>query len=318
MKLKKLGNTDILVSPIGFGVLTVGNTQLNLPLQEGAELVRYGLSKGINFLDTAQYYETYPYIREALKGTDYDPIIASKSLVLSYEEMDDAIEEARRELNRDVIDIFLMHEVRHNGDFEDRRGAWKCLMDAKEQGRIKAMGVSTHHVDVAEKMIHVDECEVLFPLINKEGLGIRQGSGSGTAEDMAKAIEANAEKGKGIFAMKVLGGGNLSGNYLECLNYVSSLKGVQSMMLGFGKMEEVDVAVAFAEGTLPSDYAPDVSKKKMHIDQGDCEGCGECLRRCPNHAIRWNDTGLASIDHTLCITCGYCAPVCPVRAILMY
>ena len=114
--------------------------------------------------------------------------------------------------------------------------------------------------------------------------------------------------------MKVLGGGNLSGNYLECLNYVSSLKGVQSMMLGFGKMEEVDVAVAFAEGTLPSDYAPDVSKKKMHIDQGDCEGCGECLRRCPNHAIRWNDTGLASIG-PLCITCGYCAPVCPVRAI---
>ena len=60
-----------MVTPIGFGVLTVGNTQLNLPVEEGAEVLRYALERGINFLDTAQYYETYPYIREALKDTDF-------------------------------------------------------------------------------------------------------------------------------------------------------------------------------------------------------------------------------------------------------
>lgn len=205
MKYNKLGNTDILVSSIGFGVLTIGKTQLNLPLDEGAELVRYGLSKGINLLDTAEYYETYPYIHQALKGTNYNPVIASKSLELSYSDMEKAIEEARRELDRDVIEIFLMHEVRHNGDFENRSGAWECLIDAKAKGRIKAMGVSTHHVDVAEKMADVAECDILFPLINKDGLGIRKGSGQGTAEEMATAIKANVEAGKGIFAMKVLG-----------------------------------------------------------------------------------------------------------------
>ncbi len=318
MKYNKLGNTDILVSSIGFGVLTIGKTQLNLPLDEGAELVRYGLSKGINLLDTAEYYETYPYIHQALKGTNYNPVIASKSLELSYSDMEKAIEEARRELDRDVIEIFLMHEVRHNGDFENRSGAWECLMDAKAKGRIKAMGVSTHHVDVAEKMADVAECDILFPLINKDGLGIRKGSGQGTAEEMATAIKANVEAGKGIFAMKVLGGGNLSGSYMDCLNYVAAMEGIGSIMLGFGKKEEVDIAVAFAEGTLPPDYAPDVSAKKMYVEQGDCEACGQCLKRCPNHAISWNENGLASIDHNICITCGYCAPVCPVRAILMY
>ena len=42
MELKKLGNTDIWVTPIGFGVLTIGKTQLNLSLEEGARLIRYG------------------------------------------------------------------------------------------------------------------------------------------------------------------------------------------------------------------------------------------------------------------------------------
>ena len=35
-------------------------------------------------------------------------------------------------------------------------------------------------------------------------------------------------------------------------------------------------------------------------------------------AIFWNETGLAEVDHTKCLTCGYCSPVCPVRAVIMY
>ena len=62
MKKNRLGNTDLYVSPVAFGVLTVGNTQLNLPVSEGAELIKYAIDKGINFFDTAQYYETYPYL----------------------------------------------------------------------------------------------------------------------------------------------------------------------------------------------------------------------------------------------------------------
>lgn len=70
MKKRKLGTTDLYVTPVAFGVLTMGGSQMDLPLQEGAELIRYAIDKGINFFDTAQYYETYPYLREALKGMD--------------------------------------------------------------------------------------------------------------------------------------------------------------------------------------------------------------------------------------------------------
>lgn len=317
MDKKELGKTGLFVSPIGFGVLTIGYNQLNLPISQGADIVRYGLEQGINFLDTAQCYRTYPYIREALKGTGFDPVISSKSLDFSAAEMALAIEEARLALDRDVIDIFLLHEVRNDPDFANRGGAWEQLQEAKSKGLVKAIGVSTHHVDVAEKMIEIPECDVLFPLINMESLGIRHGNGFGTKEDMAMAIRQNALLGKGVFAMKAFGGGNLVGNYRNCLDYVTSLPGIDSVMVGFGSTQEVDRAVEYASGTLPHDYLPDVSNKKIHIDPGDCEGCGNCVRRCPNHAITMNRFGIAEVDHEICLTCGYCAPGCPTRAIIL-
>jgi uncharacterized protein len=313
----ELGKTGLFVSPIGFGVLTIGDNQLNLPLAEGAGIIRYGLERGINFLDTAQCYRTYPYIREALKGSNFDPVISSKSLVLSATDMAIAIEEARQALDRDVIDIFLLHEVRNDPDFSNRSGAWEQLQEAKIKGLVKTIGVSTHHVDVAEKMIDIHECDVLFPLINMESLGIRHGNGFGTKEDMAAAIMKNGQQGKGIFAMKAFGGGNLVQNYTKCLDYVTSLSGISSVMLGFGTRQEVDRAIEYAEGLLSSEYVPDVSNKKIYIDPGDCEGCGSCILRCPNHAITMTSQGVAEVNSEICLTCGYCAPVCPTRAIIL-
>ena len=334
MKNNILGKSGIAVSPVGFGVLTIGKTQLDLPLDEGADLIRYAIRRGINFLDTAQFYETYPYIERALKGTELEPVIASKCLDAGYDEMRFAVEEARSQMDRDVIDIFLLHEVRNDPDWQNRQPAWEYLNDAKAKGIIKAIGVSTHHVDVAEKMTDIEECDILFPLINIKSLGIRQGNGPGKKEDMAAAIKACSRKGMGVFAMKAFGGGNLTGSYIECLDYVTGLSGISSVMIGFGKHEEVDRAIEYAEGKIDRNYVPDISKKMIHIDTGDCEGCGNCIKKCPNHAISFGEKPVcgyedlaekgkvvpmvAEVDHSICLTCGYCAPVCPVRAIIMW
>lgn len=318
MKKNKLGKTNIEVTPVGMGVLTIGKTQLNLNTDVGASVLRYALEKGINFLDTAQYYETYHFIKEALKGTNYNPVIASKSLHPSYSQMEQAIEEARKALDRDVIDIFMLHEVRGEEDFKWRIGAWECLNDAKAKGLVKAIGISTHHVDVAELNANIKESDVLFPLINFKSLGIRKYDGTGTKEEMARAIEENAKKDKGVFAMKVFGGGNLTGSYLEALDYATSLNGISSLMVGLGKQEEVDRIVEYMEGTIDRTYTPDISKKRIRIEDGNCEGCGACIKKCPNHAISYNKFGMVEVNHDLCLTCGYCAPVCPVRAIIMF
>ena len=318
MKKKRLGNTDLEVSIAGFGVLPMGPSQLALPVEEGAEIIRHALRNGINFLDTAQYYRTYPYISKALENREFeDVIICSKSLCQDYEGMMDAILEARESLNRDVIDIFLMHEVR-SGQLEERMGAWQALKDAKEKGLVRTIGLSTHHIDITKAAASMEDLDVIFPLINYAGLGIRKGDEFGTKEEMLQNMTDCHIAGKGIFSMKAFGGGSLTGHYQEALDYVFSKDCIDSVMIGFGKISEVDDLLSYLDGSMDKSYNPDISKKKVYINQEDCEGCGACKAACPAGAIFYNETGLAEVDHEKCLTCGYCSPVCPVRAVIMY
>ena len=318
MKKKRLGNTDLEVSIAGFGVLPMGPSQLALPVEEGAKIIRHALRNGINFLDTAQYYRTYPYISKALENREFeDVIICSKSLCQDYEGMMDAILEARESLNRDVIDIFLMHEVR-SGQLEERMGAWQALKVAKEKGLVRAIGLSTHHIDITKAAASMEDLDVIFPLINYAGLGIRKGDEFGTKEEMLQNMTDCHIAGKGIFSMKAFGGGSLTGHYQEALDYVFSKDCIDSVMIGFGKISEVDDLLSYLDGSMDKSYNPDISKKKVYINQEDCEGCGACKAACPAGAIFYNETGLAEVDHEKCLTCGYCSPVCPVRAVIMY
>ena len=317
MKQTILGNTGIKVSRAGFGVLPMGPSQLALPVEEGAAVLRYALERGFNFVDTAQYYRTYPYIRKALEGGDFkDVVLCSKSLCNDYEGMMEAIAEAEQELGRPA-DIFLMHEVR-SGQLEERAGAWQALVDAKSRGLVRAIGLSTHHVDITRAAADIKDLDVVFPLINYAGLGIRKGNAFATREEMLEAIHACRTAGKGVFSMKAFGGGSLTANYQQALDFIFAQPDIDSVMIGFGKTSEVDDLLAYLEGKMPADYNPDVSKKKVYINQEDCEGCGSCKAACPAGAIYWGENGLAQVDHDKCLTCGYCSPVCPVRAVIMY
>lgn len=318
MEKKFLGNTKIKVSIVGFGVLPIGPSQLALPVEQGAEVIRYALRNGINFIDTAQYYRAYPYISKALEGNEFsDLVICSKSLCSDYEGMMEAIQEARASLNRDVIDIFLMHEVR-SGQLEQRDGAWRALKEAKKKGLVRAIGLSTHHVDITEAAASMKDLDVVFPLINYASLGIRKGDAFATKEEMMNAIGKCHREGKGVFSMKALGGGNLTEHYQQALNYVFSKPEIDSVMIGFGKTAEIDDLLRYLKGDMAPAYNPDVSQKRVYINQEDCEGCGACKMACPAGAIFYNENGLSEVDHDKCLTCGYCSPVCPVRAIIMY
>ncbi|MDR3072803.1 MAG: aldo/keto reductase [Clostridiales Family XIII bacterium] len=318
MENRVLGKSGIVVSRFGMGVLPIGKSHMNLDLDAGQAIIRYALERGITFFDTAEYYETYPYIRAALKDSKTEPILCSKSLARDYNSMARSIDEMRAYFDRDVLDIFLLHEVREFPDFEDRSGAWRCLCDAKAKGIVRAIGLSTHHVDVARLNADLPESDVLFTLINKDGLGIRDGKNAGTREAMEEAIRQNSDVGKGVYAMKVFGGGNLVKDYSEALDYVSHLPGIDAIMVGLGSIPEADALVAYANGQLSPEYKVNLSNKKIRIVECDCEGCGSCMPRCPNKAISIGQNKCAQINYDVCITCGYCAPICPVRAIVLF
>ena len=93
-----LGNTGIRVSTICFGVLTIGPLQAGLKVQDGAEVVSYALERGINFLDTAESYGTYPYIKEALAAKTIQTGNHFEILRLHLGGDEESVERARDEM----------------------------------------------------------------------------------------------------------------------------------------------------------------------------------------------------------------------------
>ncbi|HHY17323.1 MAG TPA: 4Fe-4S binding protein [Firmicutes bacterium] len=315
MKHHLLGDTGINVTELCFGVLPMGPSQFGLPPEEGGRLIEEGIRSGINFLDTAQSYRTYPHIKKALdylKGKKYDVVIATKSAAVTYDDMKSAVEEARKALDRDTIDIFHLHAARVDSNvFEDRRGALECLVDCKSKGMVRAVGISTHSVEVVGAGKNVDEIDVIFPIINKEGLGILHG----TRDEMAKAISEASLKGKGLYAMKALGGGNLLSDREGAFNFVRNLPGISSVAVGMVNRDELDMNLRVFRGEqVPDELAEKTVYRKSLIIQAFCKGCGSCVEICPNMAMSLVD-GKAHNNRDKCILCGYCAPVCPEFAI---
>ncbi|BBB92894.1 MAG TPA: aldo/keto reductase [Methylomusa anaerophila] len=309
MNYCELGCTGLKVSRLCFGALTIGPLQSKLSLSEGAAVIKAALDAGVNFIDTAELYGTYPYIREALARTNQPHVvIASKSYAYTYEGMRESVETACRELNRNFIDIFLLHEQSSRLTLKGHRDALQFLLNAKSAGLVKAVGVSTHAVEVVQAAAAMEQIDVIHPILNMRGIGIADGN----VVDMLTAIHAAAAMGKGIYAMKALGGGHLCGSALESFNWVLAQQGVASVAVGMQSREEVLLNTAIFSGKPVSRELSDkVSAKQRHliVEEG-CAGCGTCLQRCPASALYINDEKV-NVNAQRCILCGYCGAACP-------
>lgn len=306
MRYNALGLTGLKVSELCFGALTVGPLQANLPLREGAAVIAAALDAGVNFIDTAQLYQTYPYIRDAISGRD--TIVASKSYDYTYEGMRRSVEQACRETGRDYIDIFLLHEQVSVHTLRGHRPALEYLLDAKAAGLIRAAGVSTHTVEVVRAAAAMPEIDVIHPIFNKQGIGIVDG----TTAEMADAIRTAAAAGKGVYTMKALGGGHLIGDAAAALRWVLGQPGVNAVAVGMQSAAEVAVNCAIFSGQAPDPAlaAAVAQKKRRLLIESWCTGCGACAAKCPMGALRVVE-GRAVSDPARCVFCGYCGAHCP-------
>ena len=313
MKKYKLGQTGIEVTELCFGALPMGPMQKNLDVEYGASIIAKALKGGINFVDTAQSYKTYLPIKKAIEQTNIVPVIASKSNAPEYGEMQDAVGEALEMLGLKKIDIFHLHAAR--GDlnlFKTRAGALKALVDLKEKGTIKAVGVSCHSAEVISLAAGIKELDVVFPLINYKGMGII----GGTLSDMEKAIIKCNAAGKGIYLMKILAGGNLLEEYGKAIAYARSL-GEYPISLGMVSEEEVDYNLSYFNSENSSGFSNPTLKgarKKYQVVQRACLGCKKCIETCASCAVTIVNEK-AFINNEKCIMCGYCVPGCPTLAI---
>ncbi len=312
MKKKILGNTGIKMTEITLGSLTMGPLQAKLSLEEAKRVILAALDKGINSIDTAEMYGMDGPIKAALAEYSGEIILASKSTATSYSEMEKSVLGALLGLGREYLDIFYLHAAKVTPEvFEERSGALQCLLDYKSKGIIRAVGIATHVVPVVQKAAEIADVDVVFPLINKKGLGIV----SGTVADMVSAIQIASQNGKGIVAMKALAGGNLLGDIKAAFSFVRSIEGITSVAVGMSHVDEVEVNVRMFmdEDILESDLERLRSTKRLFVARF-CTGCGTCVTACPNEALGVIE-GKVVVDENNCILCGYCNPVCPEFAL---
>jgi aryl-alcohol dehydrogenase-like predicted oxidoreductase len=156
MEQRKLGNSDLKVSAIGFGCMGMSQsyaTPMDKP--DAIALVRAAVDLGVTFFDTAEVYG--PYVNEELVGEALAPVrdrvviatkfgwkidpVARKSVGLDSrpEQIRRVAEESLKRLRTDRIDLFYQHRVDLEVPIEDVAGAVRDLI---REGKVKHFGLS--------------------------------------------------------------------------------------------------------------------------------------------------------------------------------
>jgi predicted aldo/keto reductase-like oxidoreductase len=309
MKRVTLGKTGLRINPLIYGTLPLGPLQAALSPEAGGKLIRHALELGINLLDTAELYGTYPHIRAALQGYSGEVFIASKTHAQDAATARAHVERALRELGRERLDIVHLHGARVADPFVERTEVLGELLRLKEQGKIGHVGLSSHYISAIRKAADHPEIEVIHPLINRTGMGILDGD----AATMAAAIGACHRAGQGVYAMKALAGGNLIVEARQSIRFVLGVEGVDALAVGMLSEQEIEANLALVSDGVADDATWQVlesRRRRLRIMEQFCSGCGNCVTACTNDALSLV-AGKARVDDAACILCGYCAAACP-------
>ena len=184
-KYVQLGKTDLLVNPIGLGANAVGGHNLypTLDEQAGKDLVLEAINNDVNFIDTAFIYgpgRSEELVGEVLKesGKRQQIILATKgahefveggmNINNSPTFLKEAVESSLKRLNTDYIDLFYIH---FPDEATPKAEAVGALKELKDQGKIRAIGVSNFSLDQLKEANadgYVDVFQGEYNLINRK------------------------------------------------------------------------------------------------------------------------------------------------------
>lgn len=193
MEYVTLGRTQITVNRNGFGALPVQRVSK----EEGARLLRKAYENGINFFDSARAYsDSEEKIGLGLSDVRQHIYLATKTMATTIEGFWKDLETSLEMMKTDYIDIYQFHNPSFCPKPGDGSGLYEAMLDAKEQGKIRFIGITNHRLPVAMEAVESDLYDtVQFPfsyIADKK------------EEDLVRACK---EKNIGFICMKALSGG---------------------------------------------------------------------------------------------------------------
>ena len=165
MEKIKLGKTEIMVTPLGFGGIPIQR----LSEEDAVAVVKKCLDLGINYLDTANAYTTSEErIGKAVKGHRNNIFIATKTFPGSPEMIKENLELSLKRLATDYIDLYQFHgisDMQTLGRIIDQESPlYREFEEAKKSGKIRHIGITCHQIDVAIAAVKTGKFETLmFP-----------------------------------------------------------------------------------------------------------------------------------------------------------
>ncbi len=315
MKEVTLGSTGITVKQNAFGALPIQR----ITTEEAVFLLRRAYDGGMRFFDTARAYtDSEEKMGLAFEGMREKIYIASKSGASTGDELKKDLETTLANLKTDYLDIYQLHCAPKCYKPGDGTGLYEACLEAKEQGKIRHIGITAHKIGVAEEAVESGLYETLQYPFNYLA----------TERDIA-LVNRCLEKNVGFIAMKAISGGLLT-NSKACMAYISQFDNVLPIW-GVQRENELDEWLAFFEEipALEGELKEQIEADRKELIGNFCRGCGYCMpctvdieinqcarisqmiRRAPS-APWLSEKWQREMDKIRdCIDCGACMSRCP-------
>lgn len=200
MDKRRLGNSDMEITPIGFGAWAIGggDWQFSWGPQDDKDsiaAIHKALDLGVNWIDTAAVYglgHSEEVVARALKSTSHKPYVFTKcglvwnekrEVLNDLKQIRREVEDSLRRLQVETIDLYQMHWPKPDEDVEE---AWGVMADLRKEGKVRWIGVSNFNVSQMERarkiapitsnqppysMLNRAVGEEILPFCEKNGIG---------------------------------------------------------------------------------------------------------------------------------------------------
>lgn len=310
-----LGTTGITVEKNSFGALPIQR----ITKEEAVKLLRKAYEHGVTFFDTARFYtDSEEKVGEAFRGMREKVYIATKTGATTVEGFWKDLNTSLHNLQTDYIDIYQFHNPSFCPKPGDGSGLYEAMLEAKEKGMIRHIGLTNHRLHVAWEAVESGLYETLqFPFCYLA-----------TEKDL-ELVDACKEKNIGFIAMKALSGGLITNSaaayaFLAQYDHVLPIWGVQ-------RETELDEFLSYIDNppTMTEEIKAVIEKDRTELLGDFCRGCGYCMpcpvgieinnsarmslmiRRAPSAAQLTPEWQEKMMLIEKCLHCNQCSAKCP-------